>query len=54
MVKKPNVVWNKAAEASLRKAYKQIKEDSPINAEKVRDEILAVQENYPITPKFTH
>jgi len=41
MVKKPNVVWNKEAEASLQKAYRDIKEDSPQNAAKVRDEILA-------------
>lgn len=38
---KPEVVWNKVAEASLKKAYQQIKEDSPKNAEKVRVEILA-------------
>lgn len=38
---KPEVVWNKVAEASLKKAYQQIKEDSLKNAEKVRNEILS-------------
>lgn len=41
MVNKPIVVWNKAAEVTLKKAYQRIKEDSLQNAEKVRDEILA-------------
>jgi len=41
MVKKPVVVWNKVAEASLKRAYKRIQQDSPQNAEKVRREILA-------------
>lgn len=41
MVKKPMVVWNKIAEASLKNEYERIKEDSLKNAEKVRDEILA-------------
>ena len=40
-MKKPNVVWNKVAEVSLKREYKRIKEDSPKNAEKVRGEILA-------------
>ncbi len=38
---KPEVVWNKVAEASPKKAYQQIKEDSRKNAEKVRNEILS-------------
>lgn len=38
---KLTVVWNKVAEVSLRKAYQRIKEDSPQNAEKVREEVLA-------------
>lgn len=39
-MKKPIVVWNKGAEASLKNAYKRIKEESLNNAKKVRDEIL--------------
>lgn len=35
------VVWDKQAENSLKNAYQKIKEDSPKNAEKVREEILA-------------
>ena len=42
MVDKPVVVWNKRAYASLQKAYKTIKEDSLVNAEKVRNDILKI------------
>ena len=38
---KPNVIWDKSAEDSFRRAYDRIKEESPINAEKVRSEILS-------------
>lgn len=41
MVKKPVVVWNKVAEASLQREYQRIKEDAPKNAKKVKDDILA-------------
>ena len=40
-MKKPIVVWSKVAEASLKREYKRIKEESPKNAEKVRDGILS-------------
>lgn len=33
-------IWNKAAENSLKRAFLKIREESPQNAEKVRDEIL--------------
>ncbi len=48
MVKKvrPRVVWiNERAYVSLQKAYDYIKEDSLINAEKVRDGILKVADS---------
>ena len=41
MVEKPLVIWSKRADQQLQKAYQDIKEDSPANAVKVRDEILA-------------
>ena len=41
MVEKPTVIWNKRADQQLQRAYQDIKEDSPANAIKVRDEILA-------------
>lgn len=44
---KPVVVWGKRAYASLQKAYKHIKEDSPANAEKVKSEILAITRELP-------
>lgn len=52
MVKKPIVVWNKEAEASLQREYKRIKEESPKNAEKVRDEILAETRKLAIHPEM--
>jgi plasmid stabilization system protein ParE len=44
MVKKTrlNVVWDKPASASLQIAYDYIKEDSPVNAERVREAILKI------------
>ena len=41
MVKKPIVMWNKIAESTLQKAYREIKIESPQNAIKVRDGILS-------------
>lgn len=33
-------IWSKQAKAKLQKAYKSIFQDSPLNAAKVRDEII--------------
>ena len=52
MVKRPVVVWNKVAEESFQKAYHKIKKDSPQNAEKVRDEILAATRALPDHPEI--
>lgn len=46
MVKKV-VVWDKAAYTSLQSAYDYIKEDSPVNADKVREEILKAVDSLP-------
>jgi plasmid stabilization system protein ParE len=40
MVSKLLVVWGKSAEMSLKKAYLYINEDSPKNAEKVKNDIF--------------
>ena len=46
----PEVTWNKRAYASLQKAYETIKEDSAINAAKVREDILAITKGLPKNP----
>ena len=40
MVKKKLVAWDKPAYASLQRAYDYVKEDSLVNAERVREGIL--------------
>ena len=44
MVKKPGLVvsWDKLAYASLQRIYEYIRQDSPANADKVREEILKI------------
>ena len=53
MVKRdmPKVIWDKPAYISLQKAYKRISEDSPLNAEKVRSEILKAAGGLPKHPE---
>lgn len=51
-MKKPILVWNKVAEASLEREYKRIKEDSPKNAEKVKNEIFAETRRLPDHPEI--
>lgn len=57
---RPEVVWSKRAYNALEKTYQYIKQDSPANAEKVRQEILQATANlashperYPLD-KFKH
>ena len=45
------VLWGKRAYAALQNAYQRIGEDSPVNAEKVRNEILAITRNLPHHPE---
>ena len=40
MVKKPSVIWDELARAELKGALDYIKETSPLQAEKVKNEIL--------------
>ena len=44
MVKKSGLVvsWDKLAYASLQRIYEYIRQDSPANADKVREEILKI------------
>ena len=50
--RKPIVVWNKRAYASLQNAFNTIKKDSLQNAEMVRDEILRItREELPTHPQ---
>jgi hypothetical protein len=53
MVKKtkPVVIWNNRAVKFFREAYERIKEDSPANAEKVRDGIIKIIDGLPNHPK---
>ena len=53
MVKKSKliVVWDKPAYTSLQIAYDYIKEDSLVNAERVREEILKITKNLPDHPE---
>jgi len=53
MVKKPKlvVVWDKSAYTSLQMAYDYIREDSLINAERVREEILKLTRGLPDHPE---
>ena len=46
----PEVNWNKRAYSFLQKAYETIKEHSPTNAEKVRQEILSITRELPKNP----
>lgn len=41
MVEAKRVIWPQKARTQLRELYKYIKRDSPLNAEKVRKDILA-------------
>jgi plasmid stabilization system protein ParE len=52
MVKKekPEVVWNNRASIYFRKAYEHIKEESPANAEKVKDGITKMVDSLPDNP----
>jgi plasmid stabilization system protein ParE len=52
MVKKKLVVaWDKSAYTSLQRAYDYIKEDSLVNAERVREEILKISKGLPDHPE---
>jgi plasmid stabilization system protein ParE len=51
MVKKPEIVWNNKALASFKKAYEHIKEDSYINAEKVKEGITKIVDSLPDHPE---
>lgn len=53
MVKKPKlvVVWDIPAYASLQTAYNHIKEDSLVDAERVREEILKITRGLPDHPE---
>lgn len=53
MVKKtlPIIIWNKRAVNNLQKAYEYIKEDSLVNAEKVRNAIIKMVESLPSNPE---
>ena len=44
-------VWSKRAAIELKKAYDYIREDSPQNAIKVRDEIIDLTLNLPMHPE---
>ncbi|SEW44752.1 Plasmid stabilization system protein ParE [Chitinophaga sp. YR573] len=44
-------VWSKQAKAELQKAYEYIFQDSPLNAAKVRDEIIDITIDLPNHPK---
>jgi hypothetical protein len=43
---KPVVIWNTRAAKYFREAYERIKEDSPANAEKVRDVITKMIDGF--------
>jgi plasmid stabilization system protein ParE len=45
------VRWDRAAYKALQKIYEYIRQDSPINAEKVRSEILMIVSQLPSHPK---
>ena len=47
----PVVAWGMRAYASLQKTYYKIAEDSPKNAEKVRDGILKITRSLPQNPE---
>ena len=53
MVKKstPEIIWNKKASVYFRKAYDRIKEESPDNAEKVKDGITEIVDSLPDNPE---
>ena len=53
MVKKdlPSIIWNKRAAINLQKAYKYIKEDSPANAQKVRNAIIKMVDGLSSNPE---
>ena len=44
-------VWSKRARTELKKAYEYIREDSPQNAIKVRDEIIDITLHLPKHPE---
>ena len=50
-VQRPEVLWGKRAYKSLQKAYKHIKKDSLVNAEMVREDILAITRSLADHPK---
>ncbi|HMI64397.1 MAG TPA: type II toxin-antitoxin system RelE/ParE family toxin [Cyclobacteriaceae bacterium] len=50
MVKR-KVVWDELARAALRAVYNHIKEDSPKQAEKVKQEIIAVAKRLAAHPR---
>jgi plasmid stabilization system protein ParE len=51
MVKR-KVVWDELARAALRAVYNHIKEDSPKQAEKVKQEIIAVAKRLAAHPEM--
>jgi plasmid stabilization system protein ParE len=53
MVKKAKlvVIWNNSAAKYFKTAYQRIKEDSPVNAEKVRDGIVKIIDSLPAHPE---
>ena len=53
MVKKslPAVLWDKSAYISLQRIYEYIKQESPLSAEKVREEILTTILRLPENPE---
>ena len=52
MVKNPpTIIWNRRASIYFRKAYEKIKEESPVNAEKVREGIVKIVDSLSIHPE---
>lgn len=47
----PTVIWNKNAAEVFKKAIAHIRNESPSNAEKVKDEITTIIDSLPSHPK---
>ncbi len=47
----PAIIWNRRASIYFKKAYEKIKEESPINAEKVREGIVKIVESLSSRPE---